>query len=372
MVYLKLRIPIITAVLFAAAPSVFADWRCDCTQVTASCSAAVTVEGNGIFVTSNTKQCSRVDYFVEGQPFVTVTVDGDAKEAWLPRTGRSEVLIQSCQVCRDNLLNPGSGPTTQMDLRASADDAPLVPDQGMAPTITFEPDYPADARARGQQGYVTVNVTVNAAGHVTSVNILEANPPNIFDNEAVDAVRRWRYPTRESGSEDVQREERVIFQLGRLSDAELTRTAAQQEGSRHNACIRAAQQGRVDDRFEVQLENVCNEPLIVHSCVEGVRDALGRWTCGPRGRGSTLLITTGDDRAGRSVTFHRQYGLETFVFAERLSLYRSGTSRYWWVACGFRDRSCNDAATRWQGAFHDRPVDLSPGNTTLAEASSAR
>ena len=73
------------------------------------------MEGSGILVKSNSKQCSRVDYFVEGQPFVTVAVDGEAKEAWLPRTDESEVLIQSCQVCQDHLENPGAVRTSAIE-----------------------------------------------------------------------------------------------------------------------------------------------------------------------------------------------------------------------------------------------------------------
>ena len=45
--------------------------------------------------------CARVDYFVDGQPFVSVVVDGEDRENWLARTTNPRILVQSCQVCRD-------------------------------------------------------------------------------------------------------------------------------------------------------------------------------------------------------------------------------------------------------------------------------
>ena len=75
--------------------------RCDCTSIVDTCNADVTVRGSFIDVKSDTRQCSRVDYFVDGLPFVSVVVDGEDRQDWIARTGNPKVLVQSCQVCRD-------------------------------------------------------------------------------------------------------------------------------------------------------------------------------------------------------------------------------------------------------------------------------
>ena len=76
--------------------------RCDCTSIVDTCSANVEAHGSYLDVKTNAKQCARVDYFVDGQPFVSVAVDGEDRRDWLARTSSPKIIVQSCQVCRDN------------------------------------------------------------------------------------------------------------------------------------------------------------------------------------------------------------------------------------------------------------------------------
>ena len=82
--------------------SAHAEWRCDCTMILDACSATVTVENNGVSIESDHKQCSRVDYLIDGQPFVSLVVDGVERQNWLTRSDKPRVQMQSCQVCLDN------------------------------------------------------------------------------------------------------------------------------------------------------------------------------------------------------------------------------------------------------------------------------
>lgn len=62
------------------------------------------------------------------------------------------------------------------------------------------PDYPADAMRRKQEGSVEVGYTVTREGKVTDVHVDSATAPGIFDEEAMAAVRKWRFdPRREDG-----------------------------------------------------------------------------------------------------------------------------------------------------------------------------
>src|SRR5690242_7791424 len=63
-----------------------AEWRCDCATIVAACSATVTVEGGGVSIESDHRQCSRVDYLIDGLPFVALVVDGHETQSWLTRS----------------------------------------------------------------------------------------------------------------------------------------------------------------------------------------------------------------------------------------------------------------------------------------------
>src|SRR5262252_4458431 len=120
-------------------------WRCDCTSIVDTCSANVESRGSYLDIKTNAKQCARVDYFVDGLPFVSVVVDGEDRQDWLSRTTNPKIIVQSCQVCRDNL---DAAPP------ARAAPAPRPTSTGGDSAKTFEPlissvaEYPADARRR--------------------------------------------------------------------------------------------------------------------------------------------------------------------------------------------------------------------------------
>ena len=103
-----------------------AQLRCDCTTIVDTCSADVAVKGSFIEIKSDTQQCSRVDYFVDGLPFVSVVVNGEDRQNWIPRTGNPKVLVQSCQVCRDSGTGQAAPHLDQKPLFASQCPDPII------------------------------------------------------------------------------------------------------------------------------------------------------------------------------------------------------------------------------------------------------
>ena len=93
---------IVLAAGLLSSTSAFAQWRCDCTTIVASCTAEVAVRENWIDVTTDSLQCSRVDYFVDGLPFVATAVEGRDRLDWISPRPNPTVLVQSCQVCADS------------------------------------------------------------------------------------------------------------------------------------------------------------------------------------------------------------------------------------------------------------------------------
>ena len=115
---------------------------------------------------------------------------------------------------------------------------------------------------------------------------------------------------------------------------------------------------------EVLLENTCDDALIVHVCSEGGQ---GRLTCGPWGDNTALLVRSGDVRAGSRLSVFGGSGKQLFTYSERVSVPRSGNTRYWWMACGARDADCNDAGQRWRSLYDGRPTSVNPGETDFVK-----
>jgi protein TonB len=66
-------------------------------------------------------------------------------------------------------------------------------DQNPIPVSRPRPVFPYHARRRGIEGYVDIQFTVNAQGTVEDAQTLAASPSGIFENEALRAIRRWRF-----------------------------------------------------------------------------------------------------------------------------------------------------------------------------------
>jgi protein TonB len=56
------------------------------------------------------------------------------------------------------------------------------------------PPYPAEAKRKGQSGTVLVEFTVAADGHVIAAHAKQPSPWPLLNNEALRAVRRWKFP----------------------------------------------------------------------------------------------------------------------------------------------------------------------------------
>ena len=49
------------------------------------------------------------------------------------------------------------------------------------------------AIAQHLSGSVTLEYTVNTRGEPRDIHVIEATPPGVFDQAAINAVKRWRY-----------------------------------------------------------------------------------------------------------------------------------------------------------------------------------
>lgn len=63
----------------------------------------------------------------------------------------------------------------------------------LRPVSTPAPRYPAEALRAGTSGEVLVEITVGTDGSVINARVLRATPSRVFDREAMNAVKRWRF-----------------------------------------------------------------------------------------------------------------------------------------------------------------------------------
>jgi TonB family protein len=322
-----------------------AQFRCDCTSVVHSCSADVAIRGSFVEITTDRQQCARVDYFIDGQPFVSVAVDGSDRQDWIARTGNPRIMVQSCQVCRENSASTAPvtrSPTTAPQAQSQSGDSPLQP------LIKFAPIYPSAAQARGQQGYVEVEFTLTPAGDVQNPRVVAAQPTNVFDQAALAAVSRWRYPADPARSEQTVKE-RVEFSSAdarAAAPASPARSVAPATGPR-NQCVREGSVYNFGESIDIGLMNACQEPLMVFGCAQGTGRYLGRWVCVDSETQANVLVPPADQRVGGRASVNTPDGTRTYTYADSLVVTRAPNSQYWWIACGATDAACRDEARQW-------------------------
>lgn len=63
-----------------------------------------------------------------------------------------------------------------------------------------KPEYPPQAREKGWEGRVILNVTVDTMGMVRRVEVVRSSGYAVLDSAAIAAVKQWRFsPAREDG-----------------------------------------------------------------------------------------------------------------------------------------------------------------------------
>ena len=89
-------------------------------------------------------------------------------------------------------------------------------DRDAVPQVRIQPDYPVGARQRGIEGWVDVQFTVAPDGSVRNPIVLSAEPPEIFDRAALQAIKGWKYNPKIEDGKPVERADlrvRIRFEL---------------------------------------------------------------------------------------------------------------------------------------------------------------
>ena len=122
------------------------------------------------------------------------------------------------------LLKP---PRLDLDLRATLSGGPYLGNFEPVPTLTdldadepslqIPPLYPPRAKRMGIEGKVTVEFTISTDGSVENAKIVDADPPKVFDQAVLRAIRRWKFSPRLVNKSPIERRARkqIVFKLER-------------------------------------------------------------------------------------------------------------------------------------------------------------
>ena len=84
-------------------------------------------------------------------------------------------------------------------------------DTDVIPVVRVAPAYPRRAKQAGIQGWVTMEVLIRPDGTVSNAKVMESDPPRLFDEAAITAMRRWKFrPKMVDGTPVAQRAKQTI------------------------------------------------------------------------------------------------------------------------------------------------------------------
>ena len=78
------------------------------------------------------------------------------------------------------------------------------------PVKKVKPVYPREAEEQHIQGSVKVRLSVDLEGNVTDAQILSADPPDVFDESVLTAVRQYKF--KKDGTA-YQADQMVVFKI---------------------------------------------------------------------------------------------------------------------------------------------------------------
>ncbi|AQT61658.1 energy transducer TonB [Cellvibrio mixtus] len=105
-------------------------------------------------------------------------------------------------------VSGGSGPFLGT---LSAGDGMSGFDTDVIPVVRVPPAYPQRAKQAKLEGKVTMAVTIRPDGTVADVQVIESNPPRLFDQAAIQAMQRWKFrPKIVNGKPEAQRARQTI------------------------------------------------------------------------------------------------------------------------------------------------------------------
>jgi len=66
----------------------------------------------------------------------------------------------------------------------------------IVPVVVIRPMYPREAAMSGIEGWVKVEFTITETGTVEKPEVIDSDPPRVFNREAIRAILKWKFKPR--------------------------------------------------------------------------------------------------------------------------------------------------------------------------------
>ncbi|KCX01340.1 energy transducer TonB [Xanthomonas arboricola] len=142
-------------------------------------------------VEDKAKQAAEQKRLAEQQTREAAAAQQIAAQQEAARQQSAEAERQAAARRQAETPTPAPTPAAPRPAPAAAAAAPAA--QSLRPISTPAPRYPPEALRAGTSGEVLVEITVGTDGSITASRVLRATPPRVFDREALNAVKRWRF-----------------------------------------------------------------------------------------------------------------------------------------------------------------------------------
>jgi protein TonB len=97
--------------------------------------------------------------------------------------------------------------------------SPRQAEGDVVPVVIIRPLYPREAALAGIEGWVRLEFTITATGAVRDPRVVDAQPPRIFNREAIRALLKWKFKPRVVDGVAVQRRATQVIDFS-LDDPE--------------------------------------------------------------------------------------------------------------------------------------------------------
>lgn len=115
------------------------------------------------------------------------------------------LLVTACsrqQVPTATVLEAEALDESVATIEVNADETPIFLAWEKAPRAVKRvmPEYPKEALQDRAEGKVILNIVVDEEGVVTDAKVITADPPGVFDEAAIEAMKQWVFePAEQAG-----------------------------------------------------------------------------------------------------------------------------------------------------------------------------